>query len=93
MLIKAFGGSVNRLIEEVKNLNLSMEKAQTDEEWRKFRDQRDANIEHIQMLSQASAEEVKKLISSDSNSSASKRDIDFVEKENKVEGPSKKKIK
>jgi hypothetical protein len=43
------------------------------------------------MLSQASAEEVKKLVSSDSNSSASKRDIYAVEKENKEEGPSKKK--
>jgi hypothetical protein len=32
MLVKSFGGTVNRLIEEVKNLNLSMEKAQTDEE-------------------------------------------------------------
>jgi hypothetical protein len=43
------------------------------------------------MLSQASAEEIKKLVSSDSNSSVTKRDFDAVEKENKQEGPSKKK--
>jgi hypothetical protein len=32
MLVKAYGGTVQRLIEEVKNLNISMEKAQSDEE-------------------------------------------------------------
>jgi hypothetical protein len=37
------------------------------------------------MLSQASSEEIRKLVSSDSNSSVTKRDFDSVEKENKTE--------
>lgn len=68
-----------------------MENAQSDEEWRKLRDQRDNSITHIEMLSQASSEEIRKLVYSDSNSSVTKRDFDAVEKENKTEGPSKKK--
>jgi hypothetical protein len=44
------------------------------------------------MLSQASSEEIRKLVYSDSNSSVTKRDFDAVEKENKTEGPSKKTI-
>jgi len=91
LLVKAYGGTVERLIEEVKNLNISMENAQSDEEWRKLRDQRDNSITHIEMLSQASSEEIRKLVYSDSNSSVTKRDFDAVEKENKTEGPSKKK--
>jgi hypothetical protein len=32
LLVKAYGGTVERLIEEVKNLNISMENAQSDDE-------------------------------------------------------------
>jgi len=59
---------------------------------------RDYNMEDLKMLTTASAEEVKKLVSIESDSTTSavaKRDIDAVEVDKKEEegGPSKKKIK
>jgi hypothetical protein len=55
-----------------------------------LKEERDSNMELIQFLTKASTEEVSKLVSSDSNSSVTKRDFDAVEKEDK-EGPSNKK--
>jgi hypothetical protein len=46
----------------------------------------------IEMVTQASTEEVKKLVSLDTNSTTAKREFDTVEQEKKEEGePSKKK--
>jgi hypothetical protein len=81
---------VKGLMEDVKKLTLEMEKAKDDPQ--KLDDlgsRRDESLEQIQMVTQASAEEMKKYIPGDTNSTATKRDLDTLDKE---EGePSKKK--
>jgi len=89
---KVFDNTIKNLVEEVKNLTISMEKTENDEEWKKLRDQRDNNMDIIRLVSEASADEVKKLVSEDTNSTAIKRNWDALEKEKKEEGePSNKK--
>jgi hypothetical protein len=66
-----------------------MEKAETDEEWRKLRDQRDEEMEIMQMVTKASKEELDKWMASDAKNTATKRDLDVLDKEEG--GPSKKK--
>jgi len=93
---KSLDGAATRLIEEIKSLTISMETTQDDEEWKRMKMVRDYNMEDLKMLTTASAEEVKKLVSIESDSTTSavaKRDIDAVEVDKKEEegGPSKKK--
>ena len=58
-----------------------------------MRDQRDSTVEHIEMVSTASADQVRKQLSSEESSTTAKRDFDAVEKEKNEEGgePSNKK--
>lgn len=88
-LTRVFDNSTKLLIEEIKKLTLSMEKAETDEEWRKLRDQRDEEMEIMQMVTKASKEELDKWMASDAKNTATKRDLDVLDKEEG--GPSKKK--
>lgn len=92
---KSLDGTATRLIEEIKNLTISMEKTEDDDEWKRLKQMKDSNLDDLQMLTAASAEEVKKLVSIESDSTTSavaKRDIDAVEVDKKEEGePSKKK--
>lgn len=92
---KSLDGTATRLIEEIKNLTICMEKTQDDDEWKRLKQMKDSNLDDLQMLTAASAEEVKKLVSIETDSTASavaKRDFDAVEVDKKEEGePSKKK--
>ena len=89
---KVYDSAVKNLVEEVKNLTISMEKTEDDEEWKKLRDQRNDSMDLIELVTQASTEEVKKLVSLDTNSTTAKREFDTVEPEKQEEGePSKKK--
>ena len=87
---KLYDNMVKGLMEDVKKLTLEMEKAKDDPQ--KLDDlgsRRDQSLEQIQMVTQASAEEMKKYIPRDTSSTATKRDLDTLDKE---EGePSKKK--
>ena len=88
-----FDKAVQMLIEDVKNLNISMQKTEDDKKWADLRDQVDETMEMIKMVSKASSEEVQKWVSVETtNSTATKRDYDDLETEKKEEGePSKKK--
>ena len=77
------------LIEEVKKLSISMDKADDDETWKKLRDQRDDAVDQIAFVAQASAEHVGKLQQLEETSTTPKRGFDAVEKESGGE-PSKK---
>jgi NADH:ubiquinone oxidoreductase subunit 3 (subunit A) len=84
-----FDKAVQMLIEDVKNLNLSMQKTEDDQKWADLRDQVDETMEMIKMVSKASAEEVQKWVSGENtDSTATKRDYDALEEEGE---PSKKK--
>jgi hypothetical protein len=87
---KLYDNMVKGLMEDVKKLTLEMEKAKDDPQ--KLDDlgsRRDQSLEQIQMVTQASAEEMKKYIPRDTSSTATKRDLYTLDKE---EGePSKKK--
>jgi len=87
---KLYDKMVKGLMEDVKKLTLEMEKAKDDPQ--KLDDlgsRRDQSLEQIQMVTQASAEEMKKYIPRDTSSTATKRDLYTLDKE---EGePSKKK--
>jgi len=87
---KLYDNMVKGLMEDVKKLTLEMEKAKDDPQ--KLDDlgsRRDQSLEQIQMVTQASAEEMKKYIPRDTSSTATKRDLHTLDKE---EGePSKKK--
>ena len=64
-------------MEDVKKLTLEMEKAKDDPQ--KLDDlgsRRDQSLEQIEMVSQASAEEMKKYIHRGTSSTATKRDLD-----------------
>jgi NADH:ubiquinone oxidoreductase subunit 3 (subunit A) len=76
---KVYDSAVKNLVEEVKNLTLSMEKTEDDEEWKKLSDQRNDSMDLIKMVTQASTEEVKKLVSLDTNSTTTKRVFETVE--------------
>ena len=74
------------LSEGLKNLSINMDKATEDEEWRELRDQRDSEMEGVQVMSKASADQAKKAAEwpqEDSSSTITKRDLDAVEKEDK----------
>ncbi len=92
---KSLDGTATKLIEEIKALTISMEKTQDDDEWKRLKLIKDINLDDLQMLTAASAEEVKKLVTIETDSTASnvaKRDFDAVEVDKKEEGgPSKKK--
>lgn len=87
---KLYDKMVKGLMEDVKKLTLEMEKAKDDPQ--KLDDlgsRRDESLEQIQMVTQASAEEMKKYIPKGTSSTVTKRDLDTLDKE---EGePSKKK--
>lgn len=92
---KALDGTAARIIDEIKQLTISMEETKSDEEWKRMKLLKDSNLDDLQMLTAASAEEVKKLVSIETGSTTSavaKRDFDAVEVDKKEEGgPSKKK--
>jgi len=90
---KSLDGTATRLIEEIKALTISMEKTQDDDEWKRLKLIKDINLDDLQMLTAASAEEVKKLVTIETDSTASnvaKRDFDAVEVDKKEGEPSKK---
>ncbi len=85
-LTKIFDKYAADLAEEVKNLSVSMNEAIDDDKWIELRDQRDIEIEELEIISKASVEEVKKTVESANNSkdsSSTKRDFDEVEKKDK----------
>lgn len=94
---KSLDGTAAKLIEDIKKLTISMEEAKDDDEWKIKKEQRDYEIENLQMLTTASAEEVQKLIAIETDSTTSsasavaKRDFNEVEVDKKEEEPSKKK--
>jgi len=88
---KAFDNLLGSLVEEVKGLTISMNNANNDEEWNKLRDRVDGTLDAIELVSEASAEEVKKEMASQERGLPSKRDIDAVEKAKNEGEPSKKK--
>ena len=90
---KSLDGTATKLIEEIKALTISMEKTQDDDEWKRLKLIKDINLDDLQMLTAASAEEVKKLVTIETDSTASnvaKRDFDAVEVDKKEGEPSKK---
>lgn len=90
---KSLDGTATKLIEEIKALTISMEKTQDDDEWKRLKLIKDINLDDLQMLTAASAEEVKKLVTIETDSTVSnvaKRDFDAVEVDKKEGEPSKK---
>lgn len=90
---KSLDGTATKLIEEIKALTISMEKTQDDDEWKRLKLIKDINLDDLQMLTAASAEEVKKLVTIETDSTVSnvaKRDFYAVEVDKKEGEPSKK---
>jgi len=80
---KIYDNIIKDLVKEVKALSFSMDETKDDEEWKKMKEMFDTNMEQIQMINEEAAKELKKLVSSDTNSSATKRDLADVDKEEK----------
>jgi NADH-ubiquinone oxidoreductase chain 3 len=84
---------IEELSKEIQNLTLSMDKsADNDSKWQELRDQRDSTIDDLEMVSQASADEVRKMLEASNSPRGGepslKRDTD-VAKEDQA-GSSKK---
>jgi group I intron endonuclease len=89
---KIYDGLVNNLVEEVKRLTLEMDKAKDDQQkWDDLSSKREENFQQIQMVTEASAEEMKKYIPRDTSSTAAKRDLGDAALDKKEGEPSKKK--
>ena len=91
MVRKALDGLVGSLIEDIKSLNISMHKSNSDEEWKKFNDRIDSTINDIGFVNQACAEELRKEYPPQERSQTSKRENDVVEKAENEGETSKKK--
>jgi NADH-ubiquinone oxidoreductase chain 3 len=90
--VKVYGNLIKDLVDEVKTLNISMQKTEDHEEWKKLSERVDTNMDQIRLVTNASTDELKKLVSSNTDSTPSKRAFDAVEKEKQEgEGPSTKK--
>lgn len=91
---KALGSSMGKLGDQVKNLSISMDKA-NDDEWEKLKLERDEAFDTINMVAVDHADQVKKevLNSGETTSQRPKRGSDAVEKEENEGGKPSKKTK